>query len=186
MFKGLLLPSIGTAYGVHEAASFSVLTGKRHAQFIRRLDGLPPSSSLFDIARINKIITSGGGRKLLIADNPDIKPPLHMDSGHLVRLIDEKPGSIEAEATGPGRLIFSQAYFSGWTVFIDQQRGKREIFEEAFISTTLNPGRHRVRFIYRPFSFLAGVGLSLLTLMGLLIFLIFRPSFKPHPIREKL
>jgi hypothetical protein len=71
------------------------------------------------------------------------------------------PNRIELWARGPGRLILSELAYPGWMVRVD---GIESVPLEAVIfrAVDLSAGEHTVVFDYRPVSFFAGLGLSII------------------------
>lgn len=185
--KSVLLPSIGVAYGIREASSYSVLMTKRQLAFLGRLTYSPPTSVLFDYAGISRIVTldrtrapgaAPSWRDCRVVENSDFKPPVFMDTGKPVRVAGAGPADVTVEAEGPGRLIFSQAFFPGWVAIVDGERRPPSIFEEALLSCDVPSGSHRVRFVYQPLSWFIGLGISALALL-----LAIGWSFRRHPPR---
>ena len=75
---------------------------------------------------------------------------------------------------GPGKcdhlLYVSDTFYPGWKAYVD---GKEVAIVRAnymFRAVPLPPGGHTVRFVYDPFSFKLGVAVSLVTLLGLVVF----------------
>jgi hypothetical protein len=178
LLKELMVPSIGVSYGALEAASYSVLSGKRNIRYIRRLNSSPVSSVLFDYAGISKIISiSQEGMKKSIPDrddcgvieNPNFFPRAFMVQKGPARIIKYKPGDTTIEAQGPGQLVFSETYYPGWNVIVDGKKNDPIIFEDTFVGVKLLTGDHIIRFIYKPTTFIIGLILSLFT--SLIVFL---------------
>ncbi len=69
----------------------------------------------------------------------------------------------------PGLIVLTQAYHPDWKVIVDGQ--KKEIFQTNYLfrSIFVPEGQHTIKFIFAPFSFYAGMGVSLLSL----IFIVF-------------
>ncbi|MFP8881784.1 MAG: hypothetical protein VCE43_21110, partial [Myxococcota bacterium] len=91
--------------------------------------------------------------------------------GSVVR-IQIEPGEIDLEASlrGPeqGLLLVSQSDYPGWMAEID---GKPAPIVRTFgflQGVWVPPGDHEVRLVYRPASFLVGVGLALIAAAGLI------------------
>ncbi len=150
--KGALVPSIGTAYGIEEAASYSVLVSARHLAFLRRLNQGPETSALFDMAGINKIISASAkaGQSPALADFT----------------VRENAGALPRQFfLNDGTAVASWAYFPGWRATVDGQKRLVTPYENEFPSVVAGPGKHDVRFTYTPNSFRIGLALSLLTSM---------------------
>ncbi len=100
-------------------------------------------------------------------------------SGHKIQSLDKKQAKakitnyesnevdIEAELTYPGWLVLTDTYYPGWKVYVDGQQGKIYKADYLFRAVYLDSGRHKVKFIYEPTLFKAGVSITLLTILGL-------------------
>jgi hypothetical protein len=183
LFKGVLAPSYGTIYGLREVRSRVTLINRRTADYASRLDVSPPGSPLYDYANVGTIIalTKEGAEKnsplwgdFSVVTNPHPKSRAFLDNPNPVSIIKDKPGEFIAEATGPGRFVFSESYFPGWKVEIDGKKGPVGIFENTFLAVNLSKGRHQVHFTYRPISFIIGALISSCTMIGVLLYLIWR------------
>ncbi|HEX3684156.1 MAG TPA: YfhO family protein [Bryobacteraceae bacterium] len=80
---------------------------------------------------------------------------------------------IHANLNQSGILVLNDSDYPGWTVDIDGSRGKWVTVNYLFRGVFLAPGKHVVRFVYRPRTFylgvsVAGVALVLLSVPGLL------------------
>lgn len=67
-------------------------------------------------------------------------------------------GTIEVSEAG--RLIFSIANESGWTLLVDGTEAEPEAFAGAFISVHLEPGVHEIELIYETPGFAVGAGIT--------------------------
>ncbi len=82
--------------------------------------------------------------------------------------------SIEAALDQPGILVLNDSDYPGWTVDIDGHAGKWFTANYLFRGVLLPPGKHTVRFVYRPKSFTYGATISAATLLSLLGFGLYR------------
>ncbi|MEP6718667.1 MAG: YfhO family protein [bacterium] len=82
-----------------------------------------------------------------------------------------EPNRLEIRTTSPapGVLVLSENYFPGWRVYVDGQRAQLLRVNYNLRGVVLPSGEHAVSFVYRPWSVLIGVMVSLLTLIGLLL-----------------
>lgn len=101
------------------------------------------------------------------------------ESGHIT---DYEPMKVEIEAGLPesGVLVLNDAEYPGWGATVDGKPSKILSANYIFRGLLLGPGRHRIRFIYRPRTFRLGSAISLITLFALLI------SFVPLPQRLRV
>ena len=67
---------------------------------------------------------------------------------------------IHADLNQNGILVLNDSDYPGWTVDIDGTRGKWVTADYLFRAVFLSPGKHVVRFVYRPRTFYLGVGLA--------------------------
>ncbi len=168
------MPSIGVAYGLSEVESRSQLISRRQVAFLTRLNQEKMGSPLIAEARISRIVTlsSEAAMKSMpektdirIIENTDLKPRAWMDNGTAVVVGQDTPGLLTCTTTGPGRLIWSESFFPGWTATCDGKRVPVQAFDETFLSVEIPAGAHNVRFHYRPISFYVGMTISAMTLL---------------------
>jgi hypothetical protein len=111
-------------------------------------------------------------REVLLDRRPDPNPgngearPLL-----LARLAEDRPERVVAEVTSnqPGLLVLTDLDYPGW---IAEEGGRRLSILRAdgfFRAVALPAGTHRVVFRYRPVSFYAGAGISILALLTILV-----------------
>lgn len=81
---------------------------------------------------------------------------------------------IRAIVSAPKFLVLSDSYYPGWLVYVDGIKDK--IYKANFVSRAvyLDKGSHLVRFVFDPYSFRLGAGISILTLLGMALFYIVR------------
>jgi uncharacterized membrane protein YfhO len=82
---------------------------------------------------------------------------------------------ISADLYKPDTLILNQNYYTGWRVAVDGDRG-RVISSKDLISADLDAGSHKVSFDYLPNSFVIGLAVSALAVMGLFFIRRFRKN----------
>lgn len=73
-----------------------------------------------------------------------------------------------------GFLILTDNYYPGWQVYIDNKKGEIYRAYHTFRGVYLEKGTHLVKFRYEPLSFKIGLCISLLTLLGIAIFFLYR------------
>jgi len=170
-------PSYGTAFGYGELGSYQVLSSKRARAYAARV-AAAPGSSLLDYASIGEVITlktDQSGKVLpepVVIRNPHAKPSCFLEPpGGKIEIVKKGPGRFKGavEVSSPASLVLSQAWYPGWRLKVDGERTTPGIFEDYFISAPLQPGRHAVELYYMPFSFLAGLAISLITMLMLLL-----------------
>ena len=70
---------------------------------------------------------------------------------------------LEVETLSPGLLVLGDTYFSGWKAEIDGK--EMPVFRTDYLlkGVGVEPGRHQIRFFYRPHSFYFGLGLTVMS-----------------------
>jgi len=88
---------------------------------------------------------------------------------------------LDAAMEGDGWIVVSICDWKGWRASIDGRRVKTQRANAAFIGIHTPAGRHQVRLVYRPGSFVAGRGITLGTLVGLVGFALIRRRVSKSP-----
>jgi hypothetical protein len=86
-----------------------------------------------------------------------------------VQIISWSPNRIDIQAEGPGTLILSEIPYPGWQALINGENTEVSSMEGVNRSIDLLEGRNLVSFVFRPFSLYFGIGISLFTIVGLII-----------------
>ena len=171
-------PSYGTAFGYGELGSYQVLSSKRARAYAARIAAAGPGSPLLDYASIGEVITLKTDQFGKVLPEPAV---VRNERARPFCFLEPPGGKIETAERGPGRfkgavelssaslLVLSQAWYPGWRLEIDGERSSPGIFEDFFLSIPLRPGRHTVQLRYMPLSFLAGLAVSLITMLILLL-----------------
>ena len=81
-------------------------------------------------------------------------------------------------------MVLSEVYYpAGWKAFVDGQETK--IYKTNYIlrSILLEPGKHKIEFVFKPKSFMLGVWItvSVFAVLVLLLLLGLFLNFKNHP-----
>lgn len=86
-----------------------------------------------------------------------------------VEVVDYISGEVRVKSRTPaGRiLVFSDIYYPGWRVFIDENEGELLKVNYVLKGVVVPAGEHTVRFIYDPLSFKIGTAISLIALVVL-------------------
>lgn len=96
-------------------------------------------------------------------------------SGYDIEVIKYSGTEIElrAETDCPGILVASEAWYPGWKVYVDGV--ERKILKADYVlrAVALEGGTHTVRFEYRPESFRLGSIISIASIIGLVMTLIY-------------
>lgn len=81
---------------------------------------------------------------------------------------------IDAQMDGDGWVVVSETAWAGWRAYVDGRRVKTTKANAAFLSVYLPRGRHHVRLVYLPQSFVAGRAVSLGTLIVIVSWCVWR------------
>ncbi len=111
-------------------------------------------------------LTKSNEAKLFQFDNrssPQLTPAViaHYSSQQVV---------IEANALGSGLLMLNDTAYPGWKAEVDGRDAPILTTNYYFRGVLLTPGKHRVRFLYRPRAFLIGATITLATALVLAVF----------------
>jgi uncharacterized membrane protein YfhO len=93
------------------------------------------------------------------------------DPSASAELIQFDPNSVmvKTKSAQPSILVLSANHFPGWRAYVDGEFVTNLRVDYNLRGVVLPAGEHTVEFIYRPKSVLIGVVISLLTLIGLVI-----------------
>jgi hypothetical protein len=111
-------------------------------------------------------------RAVILEENVANGPSLVDPSQYTPVVFDRyEPNYIQMHSTlrQPGWLVLTDTYYPGWKVRVDGKLGRILAADYIFRAVPLEPGYHVVEFIYRPDSFLLGLTISILTIVGLLV-----------------
>jgi len=77
-----------------------------------------------------------------------------------------------------GFFVLSDTYFPGWKVFVNGKARKIYRADYNFRAIPLNAGEYEIRFIYDPMTFKVGILVSIITLLGIVVYLVIRKKPK--------
>ncbi len=87
---------------------------------------------------------------------------------------------ISASPVQSGILVLNDSDYPGWTVQVDGRPAEWFTANYIFRGVLLGPGRHHIRFSYRPRSFYLGAAISLLTLLVPMLWSVRRRLFRAN------
>ena len=148
------LPRAFVARGVIEARSFESAQEIVHA-------------GDFDI-RNNAVIEGA-----VPAGVEPIAPGAYNDS---VRISAYRTNSVEIDASleSDGLLVLTDVFYPGWKAYVDGAGAEVYRVDGLVRGVFLKKGSHRVEFVYRPFSFMAGAALFVIGVVAVLVLLVKR------------
>jgi hypothetical protein len=82
-----------------------------------------------------------------------------------------RPNSIHltAETSAEAYLVLSEVYYPGWRAYVDGRAEPVLRANYAFRAVYLEPGYHEVRLVFEPLSWKVGLGISVATWVGLIV-----------------
>ncbi len=79
---------------------------------------------------------------------------------------------IKVDVASPEQLIVAETWLPGWQATVDGQPRNVERVEDALIGVSVEPGEHRVRFVYDPLPWEIGWRVSAVALTGLVVWVV--------------
>jgi hypothetical protein len=98
------------------------------------------------------------------------------DSSAIADILVHEPNrvTIKTKSAAPAVLVLSENHYPGWHAYVDGRRVDVLRVDYNLRGVVLTAGKHKVEFLYRPTSVYVGLIISLLTLVGLLLW--WRPA----------
>jgi hypothetical protein len=81
---------------------------------------------------------------------------------------------LDAGMEGDGWIVISESAWKGWRAYVDGRRNRPMRANHAFLGVHVPAGKHHVRLVYWPESFVLGRGISLAALLGVVGFVVLR------------
>jgi hypothetical protein len=72
---------------------------------------------------------------------------------------------IETNSATDSRIVITEASWPGWRAYVDGRRVKMQLANHAFLSVGIPAGKHHVRVVYLPASFVQGRAITFATLV---------------------
>jgi hypothetical protein len=93
------------------------------------------------------------------------------DSAASAEIASHEPNRvwIKTKSNAPSVLVLSENHYPGWRAYVDGHQVETMRVDYNLRGVALNAGEHNVEFQYRPKSVFFGLAISLLTLLGLLV-----------------
>lgn len=119
-------------------------------------------------------LTSEGfdpARYVILEQEAELHPasvaPTAGESRAIVEEYTPNEVTIEAEMSSHGFLVLSDLYYPGWKVFVDDVEQRIYKADHMFRAVQLEQGRHVVHFVFAPFSFKMGLGVTAVTFVAM-------------------
>ena len=91
---------------------------------------------------------------------------------------------IKTNADADGFLFLSDNFYPGWEAFVDGEKTEIYRVDYTFRAIFLLKGEHMVKFLFRPQSFKIGLGISIGTLLVLIVLLSYEVARRRHPSQK--
>lgn len=105
-------------------------------------------------------------REVIIAGCPQVTAGDSVSGNLYVEHYGSQRITVHADVHSPGFLVLTDSYDRGWRVWVDGHQVPLLRADYAFRAVALDPGSHKVKFLYYPFTFIAGLALSVIALLG--------------------
>ncbi len=93
-----------------------------------------------------------------------------------VEIVKYSPNEVTIRATVSSSkfLVLSDSYYPGWKVYIDGRQDKIYAADYILRAVYLDTGAHTVKFVFDPFSFKLGLGISITTLIIIIFYIVYK------------
>jgi hypothetical protein len=149
------------------ASSFEVLKENEILQVIRT--GNLPNDNVWDPRRT-----------VLVEDEVELGSDLAEDPSATAVVTDHRPNRIQIRTTSvsPSILVLTENFYPGWRAYVDGESAEILRVNYNLRGLQLREGEHVVEFLYRPFSVLIGLVISILTIVGLVLWSLGKPALQ--------
>ena len=105
--------------------------------------------------------------------------------GTLVTRRDGLAYEIDATMDLDGWVVISDTKWPGWRAYIDGRRVETHYANHAFIGVFVPKGKHHLRVVFHPEAFTRGRNITLVTILGVIVFFALRRYRRqyPRPVR---
>jgi membrane protein YfhO len=94
--------------------------------------------------------------------------------GHVTAVDRGSELLIEADMLGNGWIVISEPAWKGWRAYVDGRRVEMQIANRAFLAVYVSEGKHDVRVVCLPRSFVVGRAITMAALAAIVIFALLR------------
>ncbi|HET6892568.1 MAG TPA: YfhO family protein [Pyrinomonadaceae bacterium] len=124
-------------------------------------------------------------RTVLVENANEFNPEIAEDPSASAAVIDHQPTRVQIRTTSaaPSFLVLSENFYPGWHAYVDGESTEILRVNYNLRGLQLREGEHVVEFVYRPYSVLIGVVISILTVVGLVLWSL---GFTPAARTRKL
>ena len=87
---------------------------------------------------------------------------------------------MEIDVEQDGYFFTSIPYNEGWKMYVNREEKEIEPFNNAFVGANLNKGNYKIEFKYTTPGFKLGLGISTISIIIVLIFIMRKRMFKTN------
>ena len=149
---------------------------------VSNLRALPPAFVAYGGGRANRtasayLMAAGTARQardapvIETAERPPATTPSAATPARVVARTDTEV-TLDVQATTAGYVVLLDTFYPGWHAEVDGRAQPIRAADLAFRAVAVAPGRHTVRFFYRPASVIAGGAMSVAALLAIIVCLI--------------
>ncbi len=182
---------------VGHLVSIQPLTGKgitllqefpEYPSWLYRVDRLMPRAFVAseaviekDLAKSIELLSSeefDPSREVILEEPEPIRASRNFETRSEIVKYTNRAVTVLAKLNNAGILILADSYYPGWKVYVD---GKEKPILRAdffFRGVLLPAGDHVVEYRYEPRSFRIGLGISLVSLFGIVLYCVFGSSLR--------
>ena len=88
--------------------------------------------------------------------------------------VTQRGNTLEADMQGDGWIVVTNSAWQGWRAYVDGKRVQLQRANVAFLGIHVPAGKHTIRLVYLPESFVTGRAVSGITLIGIAGFMLWR------------
>ena len=85
------------------------------------------------------------------------------------RKYSEQESVLEVATSTVGLLFISDTWFPGWKVYVDDEEVEIHLANYAFRAVEIPEGKHTIKFVYQPRSFLDGLRVTMISIIVLIL-----------------
>ena len=117
-------------------------------------------------------------RTALVEEAYSLEKTPDSDASCRISIFESDVIEIKTNSSNPSFLVLSDLHYPGWEATVDGEETKILLTNYILRGVAIPPGKHIVRFLYRPWSFYIGLSISVCFIITLILFLKILPNSK--------
>jgi hypothetical protein len=122
---------------------------------------------------LNDMFSSDLGKSAIIEEKIDVSLNSSKANAKVISYTPNKV-TIKTSSNGNALLVLTDNFYPGWRAYVDGSPAKIYRTDYTFRGVVIPEGQSTIEFVYRPQSFLVGVYLFLIGILGMVTFIISR------------